>query len=80
MLAKVSPSSGDSPPTLARVRPRGWGGTGGAVRIQLAPSFSPQGNLGGAFGPERLSRTASEPRTGGTQGGLVERPWALIRG
>ena len=50
MLAKVSPSSGDSPPTLARVRPRGWGGTGGAVRIQLAPSFSPQGNLGGPLG------------------------------
>ena len=48
MLAKVSPSSVDSPPTLARAR-QGWGGTGGAVRIQLAPSFSPQGNLGGLW-------------------------------
>ena len=50
MLAEVSPSSWDSPLALARARLRGWGGMGGTVRIQLAPSFSPQGNLGGPLG------------------------------
>ena len=49
MLAEVSPSSWDSPLALARARLRGWGGMGGTVRIQLAPSFSPQGNLGGLW-------------------------------